>query len=101
MGETPPLNKYDLDKDGVVEKDEADLVVELKEIEMMAKKQTAQRKMALTALISMIVFTIILMLPIIPESRLKLMGEVSSMFYIAMAGIVGAYMGMSAWMARR
>jgi len=38
---------------------------------------------------------------LIPETRLKLLGDISGLFYISMAGVVGAYMGMSAWMSRK
>jgi hypothetical protein len=37
----------------------------------------------------------------IPESRLKLLGDLSALFYIGMAGVVGAYMGMTAYMSRK
>ena len=53
-------------------------------------------------MICIILFTIILMIPgFIPETRLKLLGDLSALFYIAMAGIVGAYMGMTAYMSKK
>ena len=41
-----------------------------------------------------------LFMPFIPDERIKLLGSVSDLFYITGAGIVGAYMGVSAWMAK-
>ena len=57
--------------------------------------------MAWVALWSMLIFTAIVFLPFFPDSRIKLLGELSALFYIGMAGIVGAYMGMTAYMSKR
>jgi hypothetical protein len=94
-------NKYDLDGDGVVSDTELDKITKLEEMELKEEKADAQRRMAWVSIIVMILFTTIIMIPgLIPETRLKLLGDLSSLFYISMAGIVGAYMGMSAWMAK-
>jgi hypothetical protein len=100
--------KFDLDGDGVVSDDELAMQKEIHEMERIDaqavvdhKKQSAQRRMATISLIAMLLFTIVVMTPIIPESRVKLLGELSALFYISMAGIVGAYMGMTAWMANK
>ena len=94
-------NKYDLDGDGVVSDTELDKITKLEEMELKEEKADAQRRMAWVSIIVMILFTTIIMIPgFIPETRLKLLGDLSSLFYISMAGIVGAYMGMSAWMAK-
>jgi|TARA_R110000803_G_scaffold27400_3_gene64084 hypothetical protein len=100
--------RFDLDGDGVVSDEELSLQKEIHEMERLdsqAKhdhsKQAAQRRMANIALFAMLLFTIIVMTPLIPETRVKLLGELSALFYISMAGIVGAYMGMTAWMARK
>ena len=51
---------------------------------------------------AVIIFTVIVMIPgFIPETRLKLLGDLSALFYIGMAGVVGAYMGMTAYMSRK
>tara|TARA_B100000700_G_scaffold331342_1_gene463315 strand:- start:10693 stop:11016 length:324 start_codon:yes stop_codon:yes gene_type:complete len=95
-------NKYDLDGDGVVTDEELAKMKEIEELEMQEDKADAQRRMAWISMICIIVFTIILMIPgIIPETRLKLLGDLSALFYIAMAGIVGAYMGMTAYMSKK
>ena len=52
-------------------------------------------------MMSMIVFSILLFLPIVAESRVKVLGDILGLFYIAQAGVVGAYMGVSAWMSRK
>jgi hypothetical protein len=82
---------YDLDHDGVVSDDE------LRAVETL-EKSDAQRRMAWVALVSILIFTVLLFLPLVPDKRVELLGDVSSLFYISMAGVVGAYMGMTAYM---
>ena len=95
-------NEYDLDGDGVVSDQELEMVKKIHEAENADEKADAQRRMAWISMIAMILFTVIVMIPgIIPESRLKLLGDLSALFYIGMAGVVGAYMGMTAYMSRK
>ena len=56
-----------------------------------------QRNMAWTALVSMILFTAIMFTPIVPDDRIKLLTDISNLFYLAQAGIVGAFMGFAAF----
>lgn len=95
-------NQYDMDGDGIVTDEELAHMKEIKETEMAERKQLAQRRMAWVSIVAMISFTVVLIIPgLIPESRLGLLADLSALFYIAMAGIVGAYMGMSAYMSRK
>jgi drug/metabolite transporter (DMT)-like permease len=82
-------------------KEDVDEIQQLEEIEIEEEKADAQRRMAWVALLSMIAFTVVVFLPFFPDERIKLLGELSALFYIGMAGIVGAYMGMTAYMSRR
>ena len=95
-------NEYDLDKDGVVSDKELEVVTKMHETEAAEEKADAQRHMAWISMAAMIIFTVIVMIPgFIPETRLKLLGDLSALFYIGMAGVVGAYMGMTAYMSRK
>jgi len=95
-------NKYDLDGDGIVTDEELATMKEIEEMEMQERKALAQRRMAWISMAAMIIFTFVLMVPgVVPESRLKLLADLSALFYIAMAGVVGAYMGMTAYMSRK
>jgi hypothetical protein len=93
-------NKYDVDYDGVVDDEEIDNAQEMLELELREEKADAHRRMAWAAMISMIVFTIALFLPIISESRVAALADLLGLFYIAQAGVVGAYMGVTAWMSK-
>ena len=69
--------------------------------EIIEEKADAQRRMAWVALGSMLVFTFLLFLPLFPDGRIKALSDLFGLFYIGMAGVVGAYMGMTAWMAKK
>ena len=49
----------------------------------------------------MLIFTGFIFLPIFPDSRIKALADLFGLFYIGMAGVVGAYMGMTAYMSAK
>jgi hypothetical protein len=73
---------------------------ELLEIELREEKAEAQKKMAWVAIFSMIAFSVLLFSPVIPESRVTALSDLLGLFYLAQAGVVGAYMGFTTWMTR-
>ena len=87
--------KYDVDGDGIVSDEEMKTI---HAINQEAKSET-QQKMAWVAMISMIVFTVFVFLPIFPDTRIKALADLSGLFYIGQAGVVGAYMGVTAYMS--
>jgi uncharacterized membrane protein len=94
-------NKYDLDGDGEVSDDDLTDMEKIEEIERDNRKQAAQRRMAWVSIWSMIVFTIVLFSPLISDARVNALADLLGLFYIAQAGVVGAFMGVSAWMSRK
>lgn len=58
-----------------------------------------RRRMAWTALVGMLVVTILAFF-VIPESKLALLSEVITWFYFSMASIIGAYMGFTTWASK-
>lgn len=93
-------NKYDANSDGTVDDEEIDNAQEMLELELREEKADAHRRMAWAAMISMIIFTIALFLPWVSESRVAALADLLGLFYIAQAGVVGAYMGVTAWMSK-
>lgn len=91
----------DVDKDGVVSEEEVDLVSSIRDVHIREDKHLAQKKMAWIALMAMIAFTIALLLPIMPVDRIKALADVFGLMYIGMAGVVGAYMGMTAYISQQ
>ena len=90
-------NALDLDGDGVVSDNELAAVEALEKHE----KADAQRRMAWISLIAMLVFTAMVFLPVFPDSRIKALADLFGLFYIGVAGVVGAYMGMTAYMSAK
>jgi len=96
-----PARDLDLDQDGEVSAEDVAALGKLAEIERQDRKQQAQRRMAWVAIWSMVVFTTVLFSPMISDSRVSALADLLGLFYIAQAGVVGAFMGMSAWMTRK
>ena len=92
-------NEYDLDGDGVVSDDELTKSKEMLELELREEKAEAQKKMAWIAMVSMIIFTVVLFTPMMSNERVAALADLLGLFYIAQAGVVGAYFGAAAWMS--
>jgi hypothetical protein len=92
-------NDYDLDGDGVVTDTELENAKEIKATEDELRKHLAQLRMARWTLIAMGVFTLAMFL--IDLERVKALSDISNLFYLSGAGIVGAYMGTTAWMNKK
>jgi hypothetical protein len=101
LEENSAYEQYDIDGDGVVSDTELATVKAIHEAETQEEKADAQRRMAWISLGSMVVFTIFVFLPIFPDSRIKALADLFGLFYIGMAGVVGAYMGMTAYMSAK
>ena len=72
-----------------------------KELESKLVKQDTQRKLAWTAMLAMCVATGVLFLPLLPDDKIETLIPMLDWFYIAQAGVVGAYMGFTTWMSKR
>ena len=91
--------EYDFDGDGTVTDEEIARHNEILKQELAEEKADTQRRMAWVAMISMIVFTVLVFLPIFPDTRIKALADLFGLFYIGQAGVVGAYMGVTAYMS--
>ena len=92
-------DKYDLDGDGVVTDEELAHAKEIRQAEHEMRKLRAQRRMATASLAAMGAFTVAMF--IVPVERVSALADISNLFYISGAGIVGAYMGTTAWMSKK
>jgi hypothetical protein len=95
------IRKYDVNRDGEISDDELNEMKQIQEIERDNRKQSAQRRMAWVSIWSMIIFTILLFSPAISDTRVSALADLLGLFYIAQAGVVGAFMGVSAWMNKK
>ena len=83
--------KIDIDGDGVVSK---------KEEEIYERKAKNRRRMAWLSLAALIAsgFSLVFL---VPENRLAQLNGILELYWLSLGGIVGAYVGMSAWSARK
>ncbi len=92
------VNVVDLDNDcSKITEEELETTERLLTLEINEKKAESQKKMAWISLISMIVFILILFTPLISIERLQALSELFGLYFIAVSGILGAYMGFSTW----
>ena len=90
--------EYDEDGDGVVTDEELSHMKEIKETETKLRKNLAQLRMARYTLIGMGVFTVAMFF--VPIERVEALADISNLFYISGAGIVGTYMGTTAYLTK-
>jgi hypothetical protein len=80
--------EYDEDGDGIVSDAELSHVKAIKETETALRKNVAQLRMARFTLIAMGAFTAAMFF--VPIERVQALSDISNLFYISGAGIVGA-----------
>ena len=90
--------EYDEDGDGVVTDEELSHMKEIKETETKLRKNLAQLRMARYTLIGMGVFTVAMFF--VPLERVEALADISNLFYISGAGIVGTYLGTTAYLTK-
>jgi hypothetical protein len=100
LQEDSQYNKFDTDGDGVVSDDELAKAERIVDLENKDQKEDQLRRMAWVAMLSMVVFTVLLFLPFVGIDRLAALDNILSMFYIAQAGVVASFFGSSAYMSR-
>ena len=76
-----------------------DGIVNVKEIEIYEQRATNRRKMAWLSLVAMIISAFLIMF-LVPDERLEKIKDMLDLYWIALGGVVGAYVGISAWTKR-
>ena len=95
------FESLDLDSDGTVSDEELEKADRILEMEIAEEKSDSQRRMAWVCLLSVLVLTVLLVSPAVAETRVSALSDLVGLFYISMAGVIGAHMGVQAWMSRR
>lgn len=83
------------------EEENIELTQRVTELEIKEEKAEAQKRIAWMAMGSMIAFTAVLFTSFVTVDRVNALSDLLGLFYIAQAGVVGAYMGVAAWMSKR
>jgi hypothetical protein len=94
-------NQYDMDGDGVVTDEELEHAKDIKKTETELRKNVAQLRMARYTLIFMGCYAVFLASPWCSAEKLEGLGAVTDLIFLSGAGIVGAYMGTTAWMSKK
>jgi len=97
---SPHVNP-DLNRDNTITSEELAQAGELSKLNIDEEKSSTQRYMAWTAMGSMILFTGLLFTPFFSLPKIEALSDVLDVFYIAQAGIIGAYFGLSGWLSRK
>ena len=94
-------NQYDMDGDGVATEEELEHAKDIKKTETELRKNVAQLRMARYTLIFMGCYAVFLASPWCSAEKLEGLGAVTDLIFLSGEGIVGAYMGTTAWMSRK
>lgn len=82
-----PDEKIDLNGDGKIDSNE---------YQIYERRAQNRRKIAWISLFAMIL-TALLLIFCVPESKIEKLGAVLELYWLSLGGIVGAYVGISAW----
>jgi len=91
----------DRDGDNVISDRELELGRAMLDMETAETKSDSQRRMAWVCLGAVIALTVLLVSPAVAETRVNALSDLVGLFYISMAGIIGAHMGVQAWMSKK
>lgn len=94
-------SQYDLDGDNCVSDTELARATAIKQNEDELRKHLAQLRMARYTLIFMGCYAVFLASPWCSAEKLAGLSAVTDLIFISGAGIIGAYMGATAWIARK
>ena len=92
---------YDLDGDGSITDADIERAERIQKNEDAARKHMAQLRLARASLNGLGVYTVLLFMPFVPDSRIEQITKISDLFYISLCSVVCAYMGFSSYMSRK
>ena len=92
----------DANGDGVVDDSEMAQAKDMQMLTVTREKADAQRAMAWFALWGMLLYpTLIVVCSLIKlDAAAQILSEIASVYFVAIAGLVAAYFGASAWVTR-
>lgn len=92
---------FDHDKDGIIGEKDLQISEQLIKLQIDNQKDQNQVRMAWVAMLSMLVITLLLFSPFVPDSRILALRDLLDLFYVAQASVVGMFMGVKAYMTRK
>lgn len=92
--------KFDVDGDGIVTDEEMQKAEVMIKMENEDQKADSQRQMAWSAMIAMIAYPLLLLIPLIPDARITTLASISDMFFLSLSGVVAFFFGSQAYMSK-
>ena len=89
--------KFDLDGDGIVSDEELSRSEHMIRLENSDKMQDQQRMLCWVSSISSIILIVLVMSPVIPDTRVEMVTALLSTYVVANLGIVATFMGTTAF----
>ena len=89
--------QFDLDGDGIVSDEERSRSQHMIRLENSDKMQDQQRMLCWVSSISSIILIILVMSPVIPDTRVEMVTALLSTYVVANLGIVATFMGTTAF----
>ena len=89
--------KFDLDGDGIVSDQELKRSEHMIRLENSDKMQDQQRMLCWVSSISSIILIVLVMSPVIPDTRVEMVTALLSTYVVANLGIVATFMGTTAF----
>jgi len=89
--------QFDLDGDGVVSDEELSRTEHMIRLENSDKMQDQQRMLCWVSSVSSIILIVLVMSPVIPDTRVEMVTALLSTYVVANLGIVATFMGTTAF----
>ena len=89
--------QFDLDGDGVVSDEELSRSEHMIRLENSDKMQDQQRMLCWVSSVSSIILIVLVMSPVIPDTRVEMVTALLSTYVVANLGIVATFMGTTAF----
>jgi len=95
--------QYDTDGDGIVSDEELQTSKELQELQLSHERADAQRAMSWFALWGMLLYPSLVVASswIGLTQAAAILGDMASVYFVSVAGILAAFFGAQAWSSRR
>ena len=89
--------RFDLDGDGIVSDQELSRSEHMIRLENSDKMQDQQRMLCWVSSVSSIILIVLVMSPVIPDTRVEMVTALLSTYVVANLGIVATFMGTTAF----
>ena len=96
-------NKYDADGDGVVTDAELATTERLQALEIANEKADAQKNMCWFALFGMLLYPsgIVITSFLKLDQAASILGDIASVYFISVAGLIAAFFGFQSWNGKK